>query len=86
MTRFEIRQILIYCIQHPSSCLRINNVLYAPKLFFINSVLNSLQKKLDNKRLSDDTMDHYLECIVGYINEYYDLSYENDELKIVSHQ
>ena len=85
MTRLEINQILAYCLQHPNSCLRVKNVIYAPKLFFINSTLNSLQKKHENKDLSHDTMDYYLECIVGYINEFYNLAYKDGELTIISH-
>lgn len=85
MTSLEVREILKYCMHHPKACVRVNNVVYAPKLFFVNSVLNSLDKKIKNKSLNNDTVDYYLECIVGYINEYYDLSFENDELRIVSH-
>jgi len=84
MTRADVQEVLRYCIQHPKSCLRINNIVYAPKLFLVNSILSSLQKKIERKVLSEHTIDYYLECIIGYMNEFYDLSFVDDELKIIS--
>ena len=84
MTRADVGEIFRYCIQHPKSRLRINNVVYAPKLFLINSILISLQKKIESKVLSEHIIDHYLDCVIGYMNEFYDLSFVNGELKIIS--
>ena len=84
MARADVNEIFRYCIQHPKSYLRVNNVVYAPKLFLINSVLISLQKKIESKVLSEHIIDYYLDCVIGYMNEFYDLSFVNDELKIIS--
>ena len=84
MIRGDAYEVLRYCIQHPNSCTRVDNVVYAPKLFFVNSVLSSLQNKINNKTLSMNTLDLYLEYIIGYMNEYYDLRFTDDQLRIIT--
>lgn len=83
MKKSDVKDILRYCLDHPKSHVRVENVIYAQKLFLVNSILSSLEKKIDNGSFSMDNVDYYLECIVGYMNEFYDLSFVNDKLKIV---
>ena len=47
MIKFDARDILQYLIKHPKSCVQATNVTYAPKLFLLSSILNSIQNKYD---------------------------------------
>ena len=87
MIKFDARDILQYLIKHPKSCVQATNVTYAPKLFLHSSILHSIQNKYDAEHLllTSDMLEFYIEFCFGYINDYYDICYDNNELKITSH-
>ena len=87
MIKFDARDILQYLIKHPKSCVRATNITYAPKLFLLSSILHSIQNKYDAEHLllTSDMLEFYIEFCFGYINDYYDICYDNNELKITSH-
>ena len=83
MTKSDVQEFFKYCTKHPEARLKDQNVIYAPKLFVVNSILNSLKNKIDKKSLPVSTVEFYIECVSGYINGYYDISFIDDELKII---
>jgi hypothetical protein len=87
MIKFNARNILQYLIKHPKSCIRATNITYAPKLFLLSSILHSIQNKYEAEQLllTNDMLEFYVEFCSGYINDYYDICYDNNELKITSH-
>ncbi len=87
MIKFNARNILQYLIKHPKSCIRATNITYAPKLFLLSSILHSIQNKYEAEQLllTNDMLEFYVEFCSGDINDYYDICYDNNELKITSH-
>ena len=87
MIKFDARDILQYLIKHPKSCVRATNITYAPKLFFLSSILHSIQNKYDAEsiKITNEMLEFYIEFCFGYINDYYNICYDNNELKITSH-
>ena len=87
MIKFDARDILQYLIKHPKSCIRSQNITYARKLFHLSSILNSIQNKYDAEsiKITNEMLEFYIEFCFGYINDYYNICYDNNELKITSH-
>ncbi len=85
MIKFDANEILKYCVKHPKARYRKKNVIYAPKLFFVNSILKNLENKYnsDGETLTEDMLEFYIEYILGYINGLYDISYYEGELIVI---
>lgn len=83
MKNEKLKEALKICVKHPGSYLKIKNIIYPPKLFFVNSILYRLQKNLDSGLIDDKELDRCVNCVLGYIKEENDLSYENGQLVAV---
>lgn len=83
MENEKLKELLRFCIKKPGSYLKIKNIIYAPKLFFINSVLFQLQKNLNNGLIDDAELNRCIECVYGYIGEEHELSFDNGTLQKV---
>jgi len=67
----------------PSYCIK-NNVIYAPKAFLINAVIQWCYHQTNTNKMKPNEMDFYLMSIEGFLQDNINLSWDEDGNLVIS--
>ena len=76
--------ILRYLKEHDPSYRVEGNVVFAPKVFIINTVVQWCYHQINAKKMQPNEMDFYLMSIEGFLQDNNNLSWDEDDNLVIS--
>ena len=80
----ERSDIIQYLKQHDPSYYAIGNVIFAPKAFLINTVIQWCYHQLNTGKMKPNEMEFYLMSIEGFLQDNNDLYWDEDDNLVIS--
>ena len=78
------KDIIRYLEEHDPSYCAVDNVVFAPKAFIINTVIQWCYNQLKLKRMKPNEMDFYLMSIGGFLQDNNKLSWDEEGNLVIS--
>jgi SOS response regulatory protein OraA/RecX len=83
--KIKTRNDVIRYLKENDSSYRIeNNVIFAPKAFLINTVIQWCYNQLEKKKMQPSEMEFYLTSIGGFLQDNNDLYWDEDDNLVIS--